>query len=272
MTTAAAFLVLLAGAALCWPSRVPAHRLRALLGGRPTRPARPRRGPGRLLTVAMPSLAALAVCGPGAALAAAVGAATLHTRWRHRNRARGELAAAESMADAVQGLVTELRAGAHPVAAAEAAARDAREPAAAVLATVAATARLGGDLATALHRFTDTNPAIVPALRPLVHAWDLAHRHGLPLADVLDSVWRDVSTRVRFAGRVRARLAGPRASGAVLAGLPLLGILLGEAMGADPLRVLLGTGAGQALLAVGVCLACAGVGWVARLTSRVGSP
>jgi tight adherence protein B len=54
----------------------------------------------------------------------------------------------------------------------------------------------------------------------------------------------------------------------VLAGLPLLGLALGHAVGANPLRVLSDTSAGQGLLVVGTGLACAGVLWSARLMSR----
>jgi tight adherence protein B len=90
----------------------------------------------------------------------------------------------------------------------------------------------------------------------------------LPLADVLDAVGRDVTSRVRFAQRVRARMAGPRASGTVLAVLPVLGVLLGSGMGADPVRVLCTGSFGQLLLAVGTTLICAGLLWVTKLTSR----
>jgi tight adherence protein B len=72
---------------------------------------------------------------------------------------------------------------------------------------------------------------------------------------------------VRFAADVQARLAGPRATAAVLAGLPLLGLALGQAVGGAPVRVLGQTGVGQLLLVLGSCLACAGVLWSARLVA-----
>ncbi len=43
---------------------------------------------------------------------------------------------------------------------------------------------------------------------------------------------------------LRAQLAGARATAVMLAGLPVLGLLLGAAMGADPLQVLLHSGRG----------------------------
>ena len=265
--SAAPPLAITAGAVLCWPRRPPAHRLRALTGERTTtsrvtwRPAAP-------VLIAAAALVALLAVGVGVAVAVAIGGITARWLWRSHRRLTDQLAAADAMTDAVHGLVAELRSGAHPVLAAESAARDAREPARAVLTTVSATARLGGDLAQALARYSAETPALAPVLRPLVHAWSLAQRHGLPLADVLDAVRRDVDGRVRFAHRVRARMAGPRASGTVLAVLPALGVVLGEAMGAGPIHVLLASPLGQTLLAAGATLICAGLYWITRLTAK----
>jgi tight adherence protein B len=50
--------------------------------------------------------------------------------------------------------------------------------------------------------------------------------------------------------------------------LPVLGVLLGEGMGAAPLHVLFTGGLGQTLLAMGVTLVCVGLYWITRLTSR----
>ncbi|HEX5116596.1 MAG TPA: type II secretion system F family protein [Pseudonocardiaceae bacterium] len=260
-------LAVTAGAVLCWPHRPPTHRLRALTGDRTPAPRVTWR-PATPVLIAGATVAALLTFGPGVAAAVAMGGTTVRWLWRSHRRLTDQLAAADAMTDAVHGLVAELRSGAHPVLAAESAARDAKEPARAVLTTISATARLGGDLAQALHRFAADTPALAPVLRPLVHAWSLAQRHGLPLADVLDAVRRDVDGRVRFAHRVRARMAGPRASGTVLAVLPALGVVLGEGMGASPVHVLLASGLGQTLLATGTALICAGLYWITRLTAK----
>lgn len=265
-------LAITASGLLCWPSRPPALRLRILTGqqrGLPDLdlPAAIRRHSGPMLIGGAAALALLTI-GIGPAIAAAVGGATIRTLWRSHKSVTGQLAAAEAVTEAVHGLVAELRSGAHPVLAAESAAKDAKPPAGAVLTAIAATARLGGDLTQATQKFAAQPPTLVPVLRPLVQAWTLAQRHGLPLADVLDAVRRDVAGRVRFAHRVRARMAGPRASGTVLAALPLLGILLGETMGAHPTRVLLSTPLGQTLLAVGTTLICTGLYWINRLTTK----
>jgi tight adherence protein B len=259
-TTACALLV--------WPTPPPRDRLRTLTGPPVRRPLFRVRRPGSTLLIGGAILAALLAAGPGTAIAVAVGGVVGRMLWRSHRQETSQLSAAEAMVDAVHGLVAELRSGAHPVVAAESVAADARAPADGVLGAIAATARLGGDLTAALHRFATENPVLAPVLRPLIHAWSLAQRHGLPLADVLDSVRRDVSGRLRFAHRVRARMAGPRASGTVLAVLPVLGVLLGEGMGARPVHVLLGTSIGQTLLAVGTSLIGAGLYWITRLTSK----
>ena len=89
----------------------------------------------------------------------------------------------------------------------------------------------------------------------LAKAWQVSARHGVAFADVLDATRRDLDQRAAFARQVHARMAGPRASAMVLAGLPVFGVLLGELSGARPLHVLLGTTAGQFLLVLGAVFA-----------------
>jgi tight adherence protein B len=63
-------------------------------------------------------------------------------------------------------------------------------------------------------------------------------------------------------------MAGARTTAAVLAGLPVLGVCLGQMIGADPLHFLFSGGAGGWLLVVGVMLACCGLLWSDRITGR----
>jgi tight adherence protein B len=62
--------------------------------------------------------------------------------------------------------------------------------------------------------------------------------------------------------------AGPRASAALLAGLPLLALAMGGGIGARPWTVLTTTPVGQVLLVAGVALEAAGLAWSARLVRR----
>jgi len=104
-----------------------------------------------------------------------------------------------------------------------------------------------------------------PAAR---HAFRIAESAGVPLADALAGVERDLRARADLAHAVTGAVAGARASAALLAGLPVLGLLLGAAMGAHPLDFLTGSGAGRLVCCLGVLLDAAGVVWTQRLVAR----
>ena len=61
----------------------------------------------------------------------------------------------------------------------------------------------------------------------------------------------------------------PRATASVLAGLPVLGIALGQATGANPVGVLTGGGLGGILLIVGTAFIVAGLCWSDRIVEKV---
>ncbi len=265
--------ITLSAALLTWPTQTGVARLRAINLLPPSRWPRPKiTRPGPVAGIAALGVAALLFSGLGLAIAVVVAAATFIRRWRARNELRGRLAATEGVAQALSGMVAELKAGANTAAAATAVAEDAEPESAAVLVAVASAVRLGGDVDRAVQHCAAGAPHLAGLLRPFAAALTLARRHGLPTAEVLDAVRKDVDGRVRFSKQVQARMAGPRASGAVLAALPVVGIVLGQLMGAAPLRVLLTTGVGQGLLAVGTVLVCAGVLWIAKLTSHAVLP
>lgn len=266
--------LLLGAAALVWPDSRANDRLRAVL-----RVHRPRRSwwllgrswvlpewlgaePGAVVLAGVLGLALVGVAGllAGSALA---WVGFRYLRSRQRNRRQWQQAA--DWAAGVRLLVAELRAGAHPAAAAEGAATDSAPEVARMLRSMAGTARLGGDVVAALAGTSG------PTAR-MARAWALAERHGVALAELLDAVRRDVEHRAAFAREVDAKMAGPRATAAVLAGLPALGILLGESAGSAPLRVLTGETAGQVLLVVGAGLLCAGIAWTGRLTRTAVQP
>ena len=74
---------------------------------------------------------------------------------------------------------------------------------------------------------------------------------------------------MRIRARTEAGLAGARATATVLAGLPVLGVGLGQLMGAAPLGILLAGGLGGIMLVVGTALVCAGLLWTDRIAARV---
>ncbi len=228
-------------ALLSWPTGRCVGRLRRLTG---------LGGKARLLRLPRPTLLAVAtgaallgflLAGPGGALAGSLAAVTGWRRWTARRRLRQTLVAVDGLAEALRALVAELRAGAHPAAAAESAAVDAEPAAAQAMRGIAAAARLDGDVDRALRASGASTPATARVFTQLAQAWTMVRRHGLALADVLDAVHHDLDTRVRFARQVLARMAGPRTSATILALLPVVGIGLGQAMGARPLHMLKAT-------------------------------
>lgn len=270
-------VVALAAGELCWPAGVGRSRLTGLR----RRGSRSRvaavcgrlatRRCGLLLVGLVAGVGAL-LAGAGGGLAAAMVTGTVVARRRAGRDCRTAATAATGLSDALGILVAELRAGAHPGDAITAAAETqvdgsphAGTDVVRALSAVAAAARLGGDVPAVL-RSAGTAP-LRAWLGRLADAWSLADRYGIPLADLLDAVRSDTEHRVRFAAEVQARLAGPRSTAAVLAGLPLLGLALGQAVGAVPLHVLCQTVVGQVLLVIGTAAACIGVLWSARLVS-----
>ncbi|MFM8773362.1 MAG: type II secretion system F family protein, partial [Actinomycetota bacterium] len=99
--------------------------------------------------------------------------------------------------------------------------------------------------------------------------WSVAHGTGAGLAESLrravSADREDDEVRTQLA----AHLAAPRATARMLAGLPVLGLILGIAMGGDPLAWLLGTPLGFGCLACGIGLTILGLLWTSRIAARV---
>ncbi|MFE1328408.1 type II secretion system F family protein [Streptomyces sp. NPDC058735] len=130
-------------------------------------------------------------------------------------------------------------------------------------ATVVAAARFGGDVPGAL-----TAAARQPGaegLRGLAACWRVAVDQGAGLADGLDRLTAALRSERDQRSDLRAQLAGARATAVMLAGLPALGLLIGTALGADPLHILLHTPAGLGCLAAGGLLEGLGLWWVLRI-------
>lgn len=101
--------------------------------------------------------------------------------------------------------------------------------------------------------------------RRVAVGWMLARYHGLAVTPIVDAAVRDAEQQLSAHAERASQVAGPRMSGYVMSALPLVGLLLGTAMDADPLHVLTGTDIGRLLLAVGVVLICGGLVWSARI-------
>ena len=101
-------------------------------------------------------------------------------------------------------------------------------------------------------------------------AWATSRDCGAPIASVLDHVDADLRAYRRRSQQIAAQLAGPRTTAVLLSLLPVLGTILGTAIGAHPVRVLLTTQWGQLALLAGTGLDAAGVLWTVLIVRAAG--
>ncbi|MFF9625409.1 type II secretion system F family protein [Streptomyces griseosporeus] len=188
---------------------------------------------------------------------------------RRVRRAAEARRARERRADAVialcAALAGEVRSGRQPGGALLRAARDSGGLGEAQAAVLAA-ARFGGDVPAALAQAARQPGA--DGLLGLAACWRVAVDQGAGLAAGLDRLEAALRAERDQRADLRAQLAGPRATAVMLAALPVLGLLLGTAMGADPLHVLLHTPAGLGCLVVGGLLEGAGLWWALQIVRR----
>ncbi|MFE9771438.1 type II secretion system F family protein [Streptomyces sp. NPDC005931] len=208
--------------------------------------------------------AVLALLG-SSVLPVVAGAAGVPLLRRVRVAAR-ERRACEGRGDAVialcAALAGEVRAGRQPGEALLPAARDSGGLGDAHAAVLAA-ARFGGDVPGALEAAARQPGA--EGLRGLAVCWRVAVDQGAGLAAGLDRLEGALRAERDQRADLRAQLAGARATALMLAGLPVLGLGLGTALGADPLRILLHTPSGLGCLAAGGVLEGLGLWWVIRI-------
>ncbi|MFJ9689171.1 type II secretion system F family protein [Streptomyces bacillaris] len=227
-------------------------------------------------------------CVPVAVLLAVLGASVLPLlagavavplvrRWlRGRARRRQGERAADTVAALCGAVVGELRAGQEPGQALLAGLREcaAAEPQAGggpgggawlgdAEAAVLAAARFGGDVPAALRRAAD-GPGL-EGLSGMAACWRVAVDGGAGLAAGLDRLETALRADRRRREELRAQLAGAWSTVVVLALLPVAGLGLGAALGAEPLRVLLHTPGGLLCLVVGGFLEAAGLFWARRI-------
>ncbi len=283
-------LVLVAFALLAWPRAVDRLGGTGPVGSASTMGAStPRRGVadrlagpratvgGRapVLVAAVAGLAGL-WAGPVVAAAAAIAFGTLArlvVAESGRQRRHREVCA---LLAAIRTLAREVRAGAPPLAAINSAAAAHPGDGARALARLrSALAVEGGTSEKPLHHqelllITSArrgSPGTEVADR-LAGGWALSATYGVPWAGLIDALVGDLADRVRAQSQRAAQVAGPKVSGYVLAAMPVLGLVLGIGMGADPVRILLGTGVGRLLLLVGSVLTSLGLLWSARIVGR----
>jgi tight adherence protein B len=196
------------------------------------------------------------LCLSGVGLAWAVSTVVSRGRSRRlRLHRRGQVV---WMCDA---LVAELESGQPPAAAVDAVAQEWPE-----LEAVRDAAKLGGDVPSALRALSE-RPGGEP-MASVAAGWEVASRSGAGLVSVLERLAGVLRTDEDVRREVDANLAAPRATATMLAVLPVFGVALGTALGADPVGVLFGTLPGAVCVAAGSLLAVTGLFWVERIVDR----
>lgn len=226
----------------------------------------------RRVALAMGSLVLVAVLGvlvgPAAAaisLAGLVGGGAVLRLLGLARRTRAEHSTRAEVANACSVIANQVRVGRIPAEALALAAEDAP-----VLAVASGVQRHGGDVTAALLDQADLPGC--QGLRDLARAWQVGTATGAPMADLLDQVAKALRADQSVERTVASELAGPRATGRVMAVLPLCGIGLGYVLGGDPLGFLVGSPLGWACLVGGSILAACGVLWIEWLARQVGRP
>ena len=176
-----------------------------------------------------------------------------------RRRTRMRAALRESLAE----VVADVRAGQPPERALTRALAD-RD--AALAPRTLAAARWGGDIVGALR--DDAHAAAQPLLASAAACWSVAATQGAGLADALDRLVAQDRRAEEVRRQLEAHLAAPRATARMLALLPAFGLVLGIAVGGDPIGWLLGTPLGAACLVLGLLLIALGLLWATRIAAR----
>jgi tight adherence protein B len=263
-------LALLAGAVAALPARDAGARVRRLgRRGPDATPAGPGERRRRLPAVppawrrplfaagATAATAAFGVLGIAAAAVGGLGAVLFADRRATRRDERRRA----GVLRAVQVVAAELEAGA-TVESALGAAAEVDDQTAAVWRSAAQRAASGDDFAEVLVSHPD------PALVAVGHAGRIATVTGAPLTGVLAQVAAELRLVEQRRRAVAAAVAGPRASASLLAGLPVVGLVLGASMGARPWVFLLHHPTGRLVACAGVLLDVAGVLWMRHLLHR----
>ena len=225
--------------------------------------ARARPSPTTWGLVPLPVVAAM-FSGLVAAVLVAVVVIVVRRAVNARRRAAARDRERAGALDALALLAADLRAGRIPADALASAASVASGRSHLALVAAASAARMGSDVAVAL----DVPGSAVPAvLRGLAACWQVCHEAGAGLAAAVERLEQGLRAAEAQRRAVAAELAGPHATAQLLAVLPLGGVGLAAAFGANPVQFLLHTTFGLGCLLTGLLLDAAGVVWTRRLAA-----
>lgn len=138
-------------------------------------------------------------------------------------------------------------------------------------------ASTGDEVAASVLTRTDDGLPLVAAIEAqggmwveLAAAWEIAATVGAPLADVLRTIAEALRDAASAADDVRVALAEPAGTARLLLWMPLVGLLLGFALGFDTLGVMVANPIGTACVLAGLLLVVAARLWTRRLLGRAG--
>lgn len=101
---------------------------------------------------------------------------------------------------------------------------------------------------------------------------EVAETSGCPLADLLTRFAAQLEAEEDAEAARQTALAGPKATVRLLSWLPVFGLVLGTALGVDPVGILLENIFGIATLGTGLLLTVAGRVWSSRLVTAAAGP
>lgn len=195
----------------------------------------------------------------GAAGLIVVGTVTLLVR--RRGRRTEALTHRTAVAQACSILAAQVRIGQVPSEALASAAEDCS-----VLLPARETMAIGGDPVDCWRAQART-PGL-GGLSDLARAWRLSITTGAELAAALEEVAESLAADQALSLVISSEAAAPRATGKIMAVLPIVGIGLGYMMGGDPVAFLIGTPIGWTCVVLGSFSACLGVVWMEKIADR----
>ncbi|MDO5030812.1 MAG: type II secretion system F family protein [Corynebacterium sp.] len=215
------------------------------------------------LLIVVPAVGFMAVAGIPGLVAGALLGRTAGAMVKAGRTRRGGRREAESAAEALETITAQLRAGVATARALEVAAAEVRRADGTAVADQLAHAARRAHFADPWDDLEESSEE----LQRIGRAWQVAQRRGLSLAGLLDCVRGDVRARQAHRSQAQAALAGPRMTIAILASLPVFGLVMGQAFGAAPVSFL-SHGLGGVVLVVGVVLVCVGLEWSVSIIDR----